>query len=81
MPRGKIPARHFLEVNRLALTAGARGTKKTSLIGERQWGGGILRDNLGEGKRESQIAMGQWGVNVCRKAFICLAGPSGMLIL
>ena len=39
--------------------------------------GGILRDNLGEGNCESKIAARQWGVNFCREASRCLAGPSG----
>ena len=39
--------------------------------------GGILRDNLGEGKCDSKIAARQWGVNFCREASRCLAGPSG----
>ena len=40
--------------------------------------GGILRDNLGEGNCESKIAARQWGVNFCREASRCLAGPSGL---
>ena len=45
------------------------------------WGrgtlGGILRDNLGEGIWESKIVARQWGVDFCREASRCLAGPSG----
>ena len=32
--------------------------------------------DLGEGSSESKIAAGQWGVNLCREAFRCLARPS-----
>ena len=40
-------------------------------------GRGILRDILGEGNCESKIATRKWGVNFCREASRCLAGPSG----
>ena len=47
------------------------------------WGrgnlGGILRDNLGEGNCASKIAAREWGVNFCREASRCLAGPSGQV--
>ena len=43
--------------------------------------GGILRDNLAEGNCESKIAARQWGVNFCREASRCLAGPSGLVLL
>ena len=32
---------------------------------------------MGEGNCESKIAARQWGVNFCREASRCLAGPSG----
>ena len=63
-----------------SLTAGAilKDEKKPSLVGERQLGG-ISRDNLGEGNCEPKNAARQWGVNFCREASRCLAGPSGIL--
>ena len=36
-----------------------------------------MRDNLGEGNCESQIAARQWGVDFRSEASRCLAGPSG----
>ena len=36
--------------------------------------------NFGEGNCESTIAARQWGVNFCREALRCLAGPSGKVI-
>ena len=49
--------------------------KKSPLLWGRGILGGILRGNLGEGNCESR----QWGVNFCREASRCLAGPSGPL--
>ena len=51
--------------------------KKSPLLWGRGNLGGILRDNLGEVNCESKIAAGQLGVNFCREASRCLAGPSG----
>ena len=53
--------------------------KKSPLLWGRGNLGGIFRDNLGEGSCESKIAARQWGVNSCRKASRCLAGPSGTI--
>ena len=52
-----------------------RGIK--ALLGVRDNSGGILRDNLGEGNRESKIAARQLGVNFCRETSRYLAGPPG----
>ena len=48
----------------------------SSLVWRSNWGG-VVRDNLGEGNCESKIAAREWGVNFCREALRCLAGPSG----
>ena len=49
------------------------------------WGrhslGGILRDNLGEGNCDSNIAARQWGVNFCREASRCLTGLNAIRIV
>ena len=63
----------------ITVTAGTilKEAKKPSLGRERQFWRGILRDNLREGNCESKIAARQWGVDFCREASRCLAGPSG----
>ena len=63
----------------IALTAAAllKEERGTSFVGERRFLGGILRDILGEGIRDSKIAARQWGVNLCREALGCLAELSG----
>ena len=78
--KAKIAARRVLPLNcrAITLTAGAllKEEKKPSLVGERHLEA-ISRDNLGEGNCESKFAARQWGVNFCREASRCLAGPSG----
>ena len=72
-------ARQFLSLNCLAITLTAGVILKEEKVlycGGRGNLGGILRDNLGEGTCESKIAARQWGVNFCREASRCLAGPS-----
>ena len=70
----------------LSLTAplpslqGCTVKEETPLSGWRGDVGGIVRENLCEGICESKIAARQWGVNFCREALRCLAGPSGLRI-
>ena len=77
----KIAARQFLPLScrAITLTTGAI-LKEENKMSSFLWGrgnlGGNLRDNLGEGNWESKIAAIQWGVNFCREASRCLAGPS-----
>ena len=61
------------------LTAGAilKEERKPSFVGERQFGRHFKRQFGCEGNCESKIAPRHRGVNSCREASRCLAGPSG----
>ena len=80
MPRGKHRRDTFCRA--FALTAGViskKETKPSLVCRERQFGRHFVRDNLGEGNRESEIAARQWGVNLRREA--CLDVSQGSLVL
>ena len=78
--RQELPGDNFYRsfAAQLPSPQGQFGNKqKSSLLWGRGNLVGILRDNLGKCNCESKIAARQWGVNLCREASRCLAGPSG----
>ena len=65
-----IAARQFLPLNCRAITLTTGAILKEEKMSSKMWGrgnlGGILRDNLCEGRTwESKIAARQWGVTFC----------------
>ena len=82
--RQKLPRDNFCRSLAAQLPSPARAVLKEEklhfLVGERQFGRHFKRQ-FGRGrlrvKHFFKIAARKWGVNSCREAFRCLAGPSG----